>query len=397
MRSWIQSLSLAAGLLCSAGPAVAEEIERVIAKVNGDIITLSDLLARQVDAVQRARVPLEKVETFLRAENPRILQEAIDDVLILQHGADIGQPVTPESVKAAIEDLKKRNDIKSDADLSEQLHREGMSLDDLKRNIARGFLRSQVMQREVDAKAQVTETDARMDYETRKSRDYSQPATLRLAEIVVQTGSGEPLAQAREIVQRARAGEDFATLARQYSSAPSRQHGGDLGLLVRQEINPELAKVVDGLSVGQISEPMPVKGGYRVIKLVEFNEGKVTPFEEVKDAILEQLRESRREQEYQRLVQQLRKDAIVDRKVREIPLPLGSASAPLPSALADPSALSALPSEPPGPDAALAARPAPRADEPEIAVSPMEKPRHEAPPAPEGQKPPAPPAEKPKS
>ena len=64
----------------------AEIIERVVAKVNGDIVTQSEFEARQLAAVQAARIPPDQVETYLRENNQRILQEAVDDLLIMQRG-----------------------------------------------------------------------------------------------------------------------------------------------------------------------------------------------------------------------------------------------------------------------------------------------------------------------
>jgi len=75
-----------AGLLALSASSRAEIIERVVAKVNGDIITQSEFEARQLAAVQSARIPSEQVEAYLRQNNARILQEAVDDLLITQRG-----------------------------------------------------------------------------------------------------------------------------------------------------------------------------------------------------------------------------------------------------------------------------------------------------------------------
>src|ERR1044072_4053621 len=73
---------LGAGALVLSASTRAEIIERVVAKVNGDIITQSEFEARQLAAVQAARIPPEQVETYLRQNNARILQEAVDDPLL---------------------------------------------------------------------------------------------------------------------------------------------------------------------------------------------------------------------------------------------------------------------------------------------------------------------------
>src|SRR5216117_4017434 len=87
-------------LLALAGAATAEIVERVVAKVNGDIVTLSEFQARQVAAVQAAGITTEdRVERFLRDNNARILQEAVDDLLLVQKANEEGMRLRPDYVK----------------------------------------------------------------------------------------------------------------------------------------------------------------------------------------------------------------------------------------------------------------------------------------------------------
>src|SRR5712691_9447493 len=118
-------------LVLLAAPAGAEIIERVVAKVNGEIITLSEFVNRQVAAVQSARIAPDRIETFLRDQNAKILQDAIDEILLVQRAGDVGIRLRPEYTKDVIEGIKKENNLASDQALQEQLRREGMSLDDL--------------------------------------------------------------------------------------------------------------------------------------------------------------------------------------------------------------------------------------------------------------------------
>ena len=114
-----------------AAAARGEIIERVIVKVNGDVVTQSEFEARQIAAVQQARVTPEQVEKFLRDNNAHILQEAIDDLLVVQRAADLGMRMPPAYLKDVIENIKKDNNISSEEEFQSQLRREGMTLDDL--------------------------------------------------------------------------------------------------------------------------------------------------------------------------------------------------------------------------------------------------------------------------
>ena len=103
-------------LLPSLAPsgARAEIIERVVAKVNGQIITLSEFQSRQIAAAQAARVGPEGIGPFLRQNNARILQEAIDEILILQKAEDSGIKAPSQWIDESIEGIRKDNNITTD-------------------------------------------------------------------------------------------------------------------------------------------------------------------------------------------------------------------------------------------------------------------------------------------
>lgn len=338
MKPWKPLIAVfSAGLLAPLLPA--EIIERVVVKVNGDIITLSEFTARQISEAQAARVGPDRIEQFLRENNARILQAAIDDLLIVQKAADIGMRVPPAYLKDVIENIKKENNIESDEAFLLQLQREGMSLDDLKRNIERSILSRQVVSREVDSKVQIGEQDARADYEARKA-DYTTPAKVRLQEIVIRRDAADANERAAEVGRRARAGEDFAALAREHSSASTRAAGGDLGELSHGEMDPEIEKIAAALELGGVAGPLPRGDSLLILRVAERSQGSVVPFEDAKADIVKRLTQARRAEEYDRFVAALRKAAILDIRVREVPLQvdLPSSGSILDPAAAEPAA-----------------------------------------------------------
>jgi parvulin-like peptidyl-prolyl isomerase len=301
--------------------AGAEIIERVVAKVNGQIITLSEFQSRQIAAAQGARVGSDAVGAFLRQNNARILQEAIDEILILQKAEDAGIQAPSQWIDESIEGIRKENNITSDEQFQEALAREGLTLAELRQNIERGVVRRIIMEREIRPKIEATDSELRAEYETLKATEFTKPATVTLQEILVKEEAGGA-ALATEIANRAKAGEDFAALARAYSSAPSRANGGDVGQVAQGEINPDLGKAAFALPVGGISDPLPVEGGYRVIKVTAKTSGSTTPYEAAKDRVHDRLMMARFEKAYEAYMQELRKNASVELRVREVPLQL---------------------------------------------------------------------------
>jgi parvulin-like peptidyl-prolyl isomerase len=371
--------ALASVLFLAAG-ARAEILERVIVKVNGDIVTQSEFEARQIAAIQQARIPNDKIEAYLRQNNARILQDAIDELLIVQKADEVGVKIRPEYTSDVIEGIKKENNIPSDEALRDQLRREGLTLDDMRRNIERSILRRQVITREVEPKVVVAEAEIRAEYEKQKE-EFTHPAEVRLQEIVL---GADTAAEAGALVERARGGEDFSALARQYSKAPTRDKGGDLGSIALRELHPDIQKAAEALAPGGVSEPIALPdGGFRILKVVERTEQGVTPYESVKADIRKRVGDARLAAAYDAFVKELRDKAIIDVRVREVPLQV---TVPATSIL-----------EPPEPEKeplAAAGSASGAAADAEFVTSPQAAPEHVAPVAPdagkEPEKPPQP-------
>ncbi|HEU0108617.1 MAG TPA: peptidyl-prolyl cis-trans isomerase, partial [Vicinamibacteria bacterium] len=343
--------------------------------VNGDIVTQSEFEARQLAAVQAAHIAPDQVESYLRQNNARILQEAVDDLLITQRAADLGIKLRPEYVQDVIEGIKKENNIPDDAELKRQLRREGMSLDDLKRNIERSVLRRQVLSRELEQKTTVTDAEARAEYEKHRA-EYGKSASVHLQEIVVPES-----AQAEDVVGRARGGEDFAALARALSTAGSRAAGGDLGQVAPGDMNPELAKVVAALPAGGVSDPISLATGYRIVRVVAKADATVTPYDDLRDEITKRLSQQRMASVYEDYVEGLRKasEKTTQTTVSEVSLTVPN----VPTSTLSGPGLGPAPGAPeatPAPAAAPNVPALPGVDPSEISTTPQARPERVAPP-----------------
>ena len=301
--------------------AHGDVIERVIARVNGQIVTLSEFEARQLAAVQANRVPEDQVEAFLRQNNARLLEEAMEELLLVDRASALGIKLRPEYLDQVIEDIKKEQNIATEEDFQTQLKREGLTKDTLRRNIERSVVVRQVRSREIDPKAQVSEADVRAEYERRKGDDFTRKATVHLLEIVVKgDGAAE---RATALVERLRKGEDFLALAREASQSQSQATGGDLGRIEPDDLNPKLAKAVGDLRSGQFSPPVEVDGSFWILKVQERMADEVTAFDQVKERIQEEIARDKFEKIYGEYIAELKKNALYTVYVREAPTQLG--------------------------------------------------------------------------
>jgi peptidyl-prolyl cis-trans isomerase C len=131
-----------------------------------------------------------------------------------------------------------------------------------------------------EAKKAVTDQSMHELY-TETVKNLKPEPEIRASHILVETED-----QAKDIVKKLKAGEDFAKLAKELSKDPgSGQQGGDLGFFTKERMVPEFSAAAFALDIGQISDPVKSQFGFHIIKVMEKREKPVPTFDEVKDQI----------------------------------------------------------------------------------------------------------------
>jgi peptidyl-prolyl cis-trans isomerase SurA len=318
----------AAGLAAQKG----EVLEQILVKVNGDIITKTDLEQRQITAL-RQRDPnfrptndadLQKV---LAEVTPDVIVNAIDELLLVQRGRELGYTLTTERFNSIVENIKKENKIETDEAFQAALKQENMTLDDLRRQIERQMLISQVQQVEVAGKISVSEDEVKQYYEQNRDSFSTQPE-LMLREILVAVSTSDKginvaeddaaKAKAETIHSRLDAGEPFAPLASELSDSGSKANGGLIGPIARNDLSPELLKEIDPLKVGEITRVLRTTRGYQIIKLESRTEQKTKTLDEARAEIADRLAGNKQRGHMLTYLKQLRAQAIIDWKNDEI-------------------------------------------------------------------------------
>ncbi len=190
-RKALVAAALSAFVL-TAGIARSEILEQVLVKVNGEILTKTDLETRQVQALrsQGKNIDLstEKGNAELRKAlneiTPSLLVSSVDEMLMVQRGKELGYKLSEEQFKRVLENLKTQNKIETEEQLQAALKQEGMTMADLRRNMERQMLYSNVQQVEVFGRVAVTEDEARKYYEAHLN-EFTTPASIMLREILV--------------------------------------------------------------------------------------------------------------------------------------------------------------------------------------------------------------------
>jgi peptidyl-prolyl cis-trans isomerase SurA len=315
--------------LCTARPS-AEVIEQILVKVNGEILTKTDLEQRQVQAIRAKGIqPADDgaMKKAIEEVTPEIVANAVDEMLLTQKGKELGYKLSDEEFDRVVSNIRKENKLDTDEAFQAALKQEGMTLSDLRKSLERQMLMSRVTQNEVMSKVGINEEEARK-YHANHLKDFTTPGTVTIREILVRVvtdskgvnvGADEDAkAKAEAARKRVLAGEGFEQVAAEVSSSASRANGGLVGPLNTNELTPGFRQMLDGMKVGDVSEVIRGQGGYQVIKLDTRTDDKVMTAEEAHDKIADALYEEKRVGEMKRYLAKLRAQAIIEWKNDEI-------------------------------------------------------------------------------
>lgn len=324
--------------LCVVALAVtsrAEIIEQVLVKVNGEIFTKTELEGRQVSALRQMGQQVDRnadptdaqLRGMLEQVTPDLIVGVVDEMLIVQRGRELGYRMNDEQFGKYLENIKKDNKIENDAQFDAALKQEGMTQAELRRNIERQMIVSQVQQNQVSGKIAVSDDEARRYYEAHLT-EFSSPRTITLREVFVSTpGDGATLnvgadeeaqGKAAKIRERAMAGESFEKLAADLSDSPSRANAGLIGPLNLTDLTPELRTLVESMQVGDISELLRSTRGYQILKLESSTPITTVPFDQARERISDRVYSDKRRQEFEKFLDRLRSEAIIEWKNPEI-------------------------------------------------------------------------------
>jgi parvulin-like peptidyl-prolyl isomerase len=328
-----RTTAVSAALIVAALAAPrADILEQVLVKVNGDIITKTELEQRQI-AVLRQKDPNLRpdnsaaLQKALAEITPGVIVDAVDELLILQRGRELGYSMSNEQFDSIIENIKKENKLQDESQFEAALKQEGMTMADLRKQLERTMIVQRVQQTEIMSKLQVTDAELKMYYDSHRDSFTTKPQ-LTLREILVlvpisdrgvNVGQEEEAkAKAEDIRKRLVAGEPFARLAADLSDSPSKANGGLVGPIAMDVLAPEFQQALKDLKVGDLTPVLRTSRGFQVVKLETMETATVKPFDESRDEIADRIANEKRRGEFTKFLEKLRGQAIIDWKNDEI-------------------------------------------------------------------------------
>ena len=299
-------------------------LERILVKVNGGLVTQTDLEAAQLRAL-RGRAAQPRTDAELRQAvqeiTPELIVNVVDELLMVQRGHELGYALDEEQFQEILDGIKEENNF-DDEQLMVALQRdEGMTLPDLRDVMERQMLIQQVQQIEILARVSMTDPEAREYYDSHLE-EFTQPATVTLQEILIGvpaesgalTVARDDLAKTAAEVARGRvlAGEDFGQVASEVSDAASKANGGLIGPIELGDLAESVRERIEALDVGAVGEIQRTTAGYQILKLGSATEPTPTPFDDVRGGIMDSVFNERRLRALDEYVDTLRAEAIIE-------------------------------------------------------------------------------------
>jgi peptidyl-prolyl cis-trans isomerase SurA len=306
-------------LFASAGAEVAD---RVVAVVNDEVITLTELNSafEPYQGKLETSYKGEEREKALTEAKMTMLNRIVDNLLMEQQARKSGIIVKDEEVTSAIKDLLGRRNI-SPEDFRKALEREGTTHEDYRKGVRAQLVRIRLIQREIKSRVAVSDEEIG-EYYRKYRNDYEGKEAVRIKQIffpLPKEFSAEVKeklrAEAKAVHERLQAGEPFELLSAQYSQGPAAATGGDIGYIEKGMILPEVEAVAFGLPLNQISDVIESSVGFHIIQLIDRRGAGIKAIESVREEIREKLDQEKTERKFDEWLDALRKKSHIEIKL----------------------------------------------------------------------------------
>jgi len=318
-KSLLPVLMLLAALPAWCADTTTTVIEEVIARINNDIVTRSELQHSKDEVRQELRQQYgDKADAMFAQREKDLLRDLIDQQLLLQKAKDKGLTADTELTKR-LDEMRKQMNLSSMDELEKSAKEQGVSFEDFKQNLRNQLLTQIVIREEVQPKIQVTKEEEKQYY-AEHQKDFEHPERVRLSEILVSTEKLEPGDQAgvaaaqqkaQQLLEQVRGGAAFDEVAKN-SDGPTAAQGGDLGYFKRGTLAGELEERAFVMKPGDVSDVVRTKQGFLILKVTEHEQAGVPPLKDVEPQIGDQLYFQKLQPALRNYLTKLREDAYVD-------------------------------------------------------------------------------------
>jgi peptidyl-prolyl cis-trans isomerase C len=302
-------------------PAMAEEkksSKEKLAVVNGVVIT-QDQFSKELN------VHLERVsrqgrqisDDQLGSLKKEILEGLIEREVLYQETQKEGIKVSDQKVDDQLAAIKKR--FPDEKEYKIALEKMNLTENEIKEQIARGLAIRELIDQRIAAKIVVTDEESKAYYDG-NPQIFNQPEQVKASHILIKADANADEAKKAEarkkietVQQKVKDGGDFAALAKEYSEGPSNTRGGDLGYFRRGQMVKPFEDAAFTMQPNEVSEVVETRFGYHLIKVYDKKPEQVLAYADVKEKLNQRLKQQKVEKEATQYVDQLKKDAKIEK------------------------------------------------------------------------------------
>ena len=270
----------------------AEIIERIVAVVNDDIITLSELKSISLPYLGRmkSKFSVTYTDEEIRGTERQILNQMIDEKLINQEAERLKIEITEKEVALASQEVRDRSQL-TEKQFEQALAEDGMTMESYQKQLRDEMKKMRLIDQEVKAKVHVTKKEIDEYYKAHKD-DYNAPPEARLQQILLLIpvdATSQEVEQIRERAEQIHAaikqGEDFNAMVKNYSQDATAATGGDMGVFRQGELFSALDDAAFTLMVGEVSSVIQTPKGFHIIRVLDKVDRRQMTDEEKRDEI----------------------------------------------------------------------------------------------------------------
>ena len=305
-----------------AAAADVQVLEEIIAKINGDIITRTEIekskMQMRTELAQKG-VKGPELEARLKDANEQVLANRIDQLLLQQKGRDLNISVDAE-VSKQVNEIMRQYKITDPEQLAKLVREQtGMPFEDYKNDMKNSMITQRVIQQEVGSKINIPKAEKQKYYDEHQG-DFNREERLFLRELLISTegkdaaGIAAAEKKAKDLVARARKGERFNELVRDNSDAATARDEGYIGAVKRGDLKKDLEDVLWSQQRNYVTDPIKVDSGFLILKIEERHKAGLAALDEVEGEITEKLYMTRFQPKIREYLTALRQDAFLEIK-----------------------------------------------------------------------------------
>jgi len=303
-------------------PVHAEITDRIIAIVNGDVITLMELN----NTFEPYRKKIEESyrgpdkEKIIADNRLMMLNKMIENIMIDQEAKKAGLIVKDEEVMETINNLLARKKYTME-DLLNNLAKENSTFEAHKKDVKEHLLRMKLIRHELKSKIMITEEEIGEYYrQNRENYEGKEAVRLKHILIIIPKGADEKVktklrAEVDAILERLQKGESFDVIASRYSQGPAAAAGGDIGFVEKGSMQPVVDSAAFSLKKDELSGVIESPIGFHIIKVIDKRGAGIKPIESVREEIKAKIEEDKWDKKYLEWIKELRKKSVIEIKL----------------------------------------------------------------------------------